>query len=117
MPNLRPATRDELTQSLSFALRFNGRKRTHDADEVMARITAERLVEHLERSGYVVMHKPPLGRCGHSRLLSRHVLNLRAANPISRSRRRRKLKGGHHEAPASFEANRKTGMSAARQSR
>jgi len=58
-PNLRPATRDELTQSLSFALRFNGRKRVHDADEVMARITAERLVEHLERSGYVVMHKPP----------------------------------------------------------
>ena len=42
-PNLRPATRDELTQSLSFALRFNGRKRVHDADEMMARITAERL--------------------------------------------------------------------------
>jgi hypothetical protein len=62
--NLRPATRDELTQSLSFALRFNGRKRTHDADETMARITAERLVEHLERSGYVVMHKPPLGQHG-----------------------------------------------------
>ena len=55
-PNLRPATPDELTQSLSFALRFNGRKRVHDADET---ITAERLVEHPERSGYVVMHKPP----------------------------------------------------------
>jgi hypothetical protein len=53
-PNLRPATRDELTQSLSFALRFSGRKRVHDADETMARITAERLVGHLERSGYVV---------------------------------------------------------------
>jgi hypothetical protein len=61
---LRPATWDELTQSLSFALRFNGRKRVHDADEMMARITAERLVEHLERSGYVVMHKPPLGQHG-----------------------------------------------------
>jgi hypothetical protein len=59
-----PATRAELTQSLSFALRFNGRKRVHDADEIMARITAERLVEHLERSGYVVMHKPPLGPHG-----------------------------------------------------
>jgi hypothetical protein len=46
----RTATRDEITQSLSFALRFNGRKRAHDADETMARITAERLVEHLERS-------------------------------------------------------------------
>jgi hypothetical protein len=63
-PNLRQATRDELTQSLTFALRFNGRKRVHDADEIMARITAERLVEHLERSGYVVMHKPPLGQYG-----------------------------------------------------
>jgi len=35
----------------------------HDADETMARITAARLVEHLERSGHVVvMHKPPLGQ-------------------------------------------------------
>ena len=63
-PSLRPATRDELTQSLSFALRFDGRKRVHDADEVMARITAERLVEHLEQSGYVIMCKPPLGQHG-----------------------------------------------------
>jgi ubiquinone/menaquinone biosynthesis C-methylase UbiE len=47
-----------------LALRFHGRKRVHDADEMMARITAERLVEHLERSGYVVMHKPPLGQHG-----------------------------------------------------
>ena len=38
-PNLRPATRDELTPPLSVALRFNGRKRVHEADEVMARIT------------------------------------------------------------------------------
>jgi hypothetical protein len=52
------------SQSLSFAIRFNGRTRAQDADEVMARITAERLVEHLERSGYVVMHKPPLGQHG-----------------------------------------------------
>jgi len=57
-------TRDELTQSLSFALPFNGRKRVRDADEMMARITAARLVEHLERSGYVVMHKPLLGQHG-----------------------------------------------------
>jgi hypothetical protein len=63
-PNLRPASRDELTQSLPFALGFNGRKRVHDADETMARVTAERLVEHLERSGYMVMHKPPLGQPG-----------------------------------------------------
>ena len=30
----------------------------------MARIAAERLVEHLERSGYGVMRKPPLGQHG-----------------------------------------------------
>jgi len=51
-------------QSLSLAIRFNRRKRVHDADEAMARITAVLLVEHLERSGYVVMHKPPLGQHG-----------------------------------------------------
>jgi hypothetical protein len=59
-PKLRPATRDALAQSLSFARRFNGRKREHGADEIMAQITAERLIEHLERSGYVVMCKPGL---------------------------------------------------------
>ena len=30
----------------------------------MAQITAERLVEHFQRSGYVVMCKPPLGPHG-----------------------------------------------------
>jgi hypothetical protein len=49
--NLRPATRDELTQSLTFALRFNGRKRVYDADETMARITAERLVVLAQQLG------------------------------------------------------------------
>ncbi len=29
-----------------------------------ATVVAERLVEHLERSGYVVMCKPPLGQHG-----------------------------------------------------
>jgi hypothetical protein len=51
VPNLRPATRDELMLSLSFALRFNGRKRAHSADELMVQITAERLVEYLDRTG------------------------------------------------------------------
>jgi hypothetical protein len=51
-------------QSLCFALCFSGRKHVHDADEVIARITAERLFEHAERSGYVVMHKPLLGQHG-----------------------------------------------------
>jgi hypothetical protein len=55
---LRPATADEIAQSLSFALRYEGRKRVHHADDVMARITADRLVRHLERCGFVVMKKP-----------------------------------------------------------
>ncbi len=55
---LRPASAQEIEESLSFALRFEGRKRVRHADEAMARITAERLVQHLERSGYVLMKKP-----------------------------------------------------------
>ncbi len=56
---LRPATAQEIADSLSFALRYDGRKRVHQADEFMARITAERLVQHLERSGFVLMKQPP----------------------------------------------------------
>ena len=56
---LRPATPDEVAETLSFALRYEGRRRVHHADDVMARITAERLVEHLRRSGFVLMRLPP----------------------------------------------------------
>ena len=45
----------------AFALRYRGCKRTHDAGEMMAAIVAKRLVEHIERSGFVVMKKPPIG--------------------------------------------------------
>ncbi len=55
--NLTPATASD---ALAFALRFQGRKRVHNADEVMSVIVAERLVEHLERSGFLIMKKPPL---------------------------------------------------------
>ena len=57
--NLRPATSDEIATALSFALRYQGRKRVHDADDVMARVTAERIVRHLEASGFVLMKRPP----------------------------------------------------------
>ena len=50
--HLRPATPEEIAETLSFALRYEGRRRVHHADDAMARITAERLVEHLERSGF-----------------------------------------------------------------
>ncbi len=56
--DLRPATAGEIEESLSFALRYAGRRRVHHADDVMARITAERLVCHLEQSGYVLMRRP-----------------------------------------------------------
>jgi hypothetical protein len=60
MTDLRPATPDEIAQTLSFALRYDGRKRVHHADDMMAKITADRLVRHLEASGFVVMKRPPV---------------------------------------------------------
>ena len=57
--DLSPATREELISSLSFTLRFARRKRTHQADDFMARIAAEHLVDHLTRSGFVVRKRPP----------------------------------------------------------
>lgn len=37
---LHPATADEIAEALAFALRYDGRKRVHDADQAMGRITA-----------------------------------------------------------------------------
>ncbi len=56
--DLIPATAAEVEESLSFGLRYAGKRRVHTADDVMARVTAERLVAHLERSGYVLMRRP-----------------------------------------------------------
>jgi hypothetical protein len=55
----KPASAADLADALAFALRYSGRKRTHDSAEIMAAIVAKRLVEHLERSGFVIMRKPP----------------------------------------------------------
>ncbi len=55
---LRLASADEIAATLSFALRYDGRKRVHDAADAMARITAERLVRHLQQSGFVIMKAP-----------------------------------------------------------
>jgi len=46
------------SKALSFALRYDGRRRVHHADDLTARITADRLVQHLEALGFVVMRKP-----------------------------------------------------------
>ena len=59
--SLSPAAAEDVADALAFALRFQGRKRVHNADEIMAEIVAKRLVEHLERSGFVVMKMPPIG--------------------------------------------------------
>ena len=58
--HLRPATTDEIVLALSFALQYQGRRRVRRADDVMARITAERLAAQLEQSRFVVMKKPPI---------------------------------------------------------
>lgn len=55
---LTPADPSDLAAALAYALRFQGRKRIHNADEIMAEIVAKRLVEHLERAGFVVMKRP-----------------------------------------------------------
>ena len=55
-----PAQSTENVDAIAFALRYSGRKRVHDSSEIMAGIVAKRLAEHLERSGFVVMKRPPL---------------------------------------------------------
>jgi hypothetical protein len=42
---LTPADPSDLASALAFALRCQGRKRVHNADEIMAEIVARRLVE------------------------------------------------------------------------
>ncbi len=56
---LRVASADEIAETLFFALRYDGRRRVHDAADTMARITADRLVRHLRRSGFVLMKSAP----------------------------------------------------------
>jgi hypothetical protein len=57
---LTPANLQDLAEALALALRFEGRRRVHNADEIMSDIVARRLVERLERSGFVIMRKPPI---------------------------------------------------------
>jgi hypothetical protein len=56
---LTPAEPADVADALAFALRFDGRKRVHYADDMMAQIAAKRLVEHLALSGFVILKKPP----------------------------------------------------------
>ena len=47
-----PAEPDDLANSLSFALRFEGRKSQHDSDRLNADIVAKRLVSYLDKAGF-----------------------------------------------------------------
>jgi hypothetical protein len=48
-----------LRQCVAYGLRFEGRRRIHKADELIAWIAAEKLANHIDRSILVVMQKPP----------------------------------------------------------
>lgn len=50
----RPASQNDGAAVLARCLRHDGRWRVLDADTAMARIAAERLVGHIERTGFVV---------------------------------------------------------------
>jgi hypothetical protein len=82
-PNLRHATPEEVKEALSFALRFDGRKRHHRADLFMADFAAEKLVEHLQRAGFVVRKKPsaPL-HYGVPPIMSSHSRGIRARSLV-----------------------------------
>ena len=56
---LTPADLSDVAGSIAFALRFNRRKRFHEGDKLMADITADHIIRHLDNSGYVIMKKPP----------------------------------------------------------
>jgi hypothetical protein len=58
---LTPADPKDIADSISFALMFSGRKRVHDSDRMTASIAADRIVRHLEKAGFVLMRRPPIG--------------------------------------------------------
>ena len=60
MSDLRPATREELLQAISCALRFNRRgKATRRNADFMALAAAEALADVLDQGNFVIMKKPP----------------------------------------------------------
>jgi hypothetical protein len=60
--NLVPAQRDDLIAKLAFALTRDRRLARMQSAELPASIVAERIVERLEASGYVVMRGAGAGR-------------------------------------------------------
>ena len=63
--NLTPAAPEDVANSISFALLWSrSRKRVHDSEAMTAALAADRIVQHLERSGYVILKKPPAPGAG-----------------------------------------------------
>ncbi len=59
-PPLKSADREDVIASLSYALRFDSRgKARRVAENIIARMAAERMVDELDRAGFVVLRKPP----------------------------------------------------------
>ena len=71
-PTLWPADRAGLLQSLSYALKHGRSAGQQARDDLVARLAAEQVLAHLERSNYVVMQRPPV---------QAHSANYPAANP------------------------------------
>ena len=59
-----PARRDDLIAMLAFALTRDSRLARMQSAELLASIVAERIVDRLEASGYVVMRGPPAPGAG-----------------------------------------------------
>jgi hypothetical protein len=57
---LTPATRRDVEICLSLGLTSGRSLARNQAAEVTAKVVAERLVAHLEQSGFVIMRKPIL---------------------------------------------------------
>ncbi len=63
--NLPDAARADLLQSIEYAVKFSASgKATHAARDYAAAALAGRVLEHLERCGYVITKRPPTK--GHS---------------------------------------------------
>ena len=62
--SLRPATADEIAEALSFALRYQGRKRVNHADDAMARILLSGLYACTAPAGVGVRADEGAAACG-----------------------------------------------------
>ena len=60
LPDLIPAPPEEVAEALSYALRYDERgKPSRRSWDFAAHLAAERLMEHLRRSGFVIMRTRP----------------------------------------------------------